>query len=30
MLRLEAHGSSNDPQQFGAIHAGEALSMLRE
>ena len=30
VLRLEAHGSSTDPQQFGATHAGEVLSRLRE
>jgi hydroxymethylbilane synthase len=29
-VRLEAHGSSKDPQQFGATHAGEVLSRLRE
>ena len=29
-LRLEAHGSSTDPQQFGAAQAGEALSKLQE
>jgi hydroxymethylbilane synthase len=29
-VRLEAHGSSTDPQQFGATHAGEVLSRLRE
>jgi hydroxymethylbilane synthase len=29
-LRLEAHGSSTDPQQFGATHAAEVLSRLRE
>jgi hydroxymethylbilane synthase len=30
VLRLEVHGSTKDPQQFGAIHAGEVLSKLRE
>jgi hydroxymethylbilane synthase len=30
VLRLEAHGSSTDPQQFGAAQAGEALAQLRE
>jgi hydroxymethylbilane synthase len=30
VLRLEAHGSSTDPQRFGADHAGEVLSRLRE
>jgi hydroxymethylbilane synthase len=30
VLRLEAHGSSTDPQQFGAAQAGEVLSKLRE
>jgi hydroxymethylbilane synthase len=30
VLRLEAHGSSMDPQQFGATHAGEVLAKLRE
>jgi hydroxymethylbilane synthase len=30
MLRLEAHGSATDPQQFGATQAGEVLSKLRE
>jgi hydroxymethylbilane synthase len=30
LLRLEAHGSSTDPQQFGAAQAGEVLSKLRE
>jgi hydroxymethylbilane synthase len=29
-VRLEAHGSSTDPQQFGATHAREVLSRLRE
>jgi hydroxymethylbilane synthase len=30
VLRLEAHGSSMDPRQFGATHAGEVLAKLRE
>jgi len=30
VLRLEAYGSSMDPQQFGATYAGEALAKLRE
>jgi hydroxymethylbilane synthase len=30
VLRLEAHGSSTDPEQFGAAQAGEVLSKLRE
>jgi hydroxymethylbilane synthase len=30
VLRLEAHGSSIDPQQFGATYAGEVLAKLRE
>jgi len=30
VLRLEAHGSSTDPQQFGAAQAGEVLAKLRE
>jgi hydroxymethylbilane synthase len=30
VLRLEAHGSSTDPQQFGAAQAGEVLAQLRE
>jgi hydroxymethylbilane synthase len=30
VLRLEAHGSSTDPEQFGVAHAGEALAQLRE
>jgi len=30
VLRLEAHGSSMDPQQFGATYAGEVLAKLRE
>ncbi len=29
-LRLEAHGSSTDPEQFGVAHAGEVLAQLRE
>ncbi len=29
-VRLEAHGSSTDPQQFGATYAGEVLSRLLE
>jgi len=29
-VRLEAHGSTKDPQQFGANHAGEVLAKLRE
>jgi hydroxymethylbilane synthase len=30
VLRLEAHGSSSDPQQFGAAQAGEVLAQLRK
>ena len=30
VLRLEADGSTEDPQQFGANHAGEVLAKLRE
>jgi hydroxymethylbilane synthase len=30
VLRLEAHGSSDDPEQFGVAHAGEVLAELRE
>ena len=30
VLRLEAHGSSEDPEQFGVAHAGEVLAQLRE
>jgi hydroxymethylbilane synthase len=30
VLRLEAHGSSDDPEQFGVAHAGEVLTQLRE
>jgi hydroxymethylbilane synthase len=30
VLRLEVHGSSTDPQQFGAAQAGEVLAQLRE
>jgi len=30
VLRLEADGSTKDPQQFGANHAGEVLAKLRE
>jgi hydroxymethylbilane synthase len=30
ILRLEAHGSSTNPEQFGAGHASEVLSQLRE
>jgi hydroxymethylbilane synthase len=29
-VRLEVHGSTKDPQQFGANHAGAALAKLRE
>ena len=29
-VRLEVHGSTKDPQQFGAKHAGEVLAKLRE
>ena len=29
-VRLEVHGSTKDPQQFGANHAGEVLAKLRE
>jgi hydroxymethylbilane synthase len=30
VLRLEAHGSATDPEQFGVAHAGEVLAKLRE
>jgi hydroxymethylbilane synthase len=30
VLRLEVHGSSDDPEQFGVGHAGEVLTHLRE
>jgi hydroxymethylbilane synthase len=30
VLRLEAHGSSTDPELFGVAHAGEVLAQLRE
>jgi hydroxymethylbilane synthase len=30
VLRLEVHGSSTDPQEFGAAQAGEVLAQLRE
>jgi hydroxymethylbilane synthase len=30
VLRLEAHGSSADPEQFGIAHAGEVLAKLRQ
>jgi hypothetical protein len=30
VLRLEAHGSSTDPEQFGVAHAGEVLAQLQE
>ena len=30
VLRLEAHGSTTDPEQFGVAHAGEVLAQLRE
>jgi hydroxymethylbilane synthase len=30
VLRLEAHGSSDDPEQFGVAHAGAVLAQLRE
>jgi hydroxymethylbilane synthase len=30
VLRLEVHGSSDDPEQFGVAHAGEVLAQLRE
>jgi hypothetical protein len=29
-VRLEVHGSTKDPQQFGANHAGAVLAKLRE
>ena len=29
VLRLEAHGSSDDPEQFGVAHAGAVLAQLR-
>jgi hydroxymethylbilane synthase len=29
-LRLEAHGSTTDPEQFGVAHAGEVLAQLRQ
>jgi hydroxymethylbilane synthase len=30
VLRLEVHGSSADPEQFGVAHAGEVLAKLRQ
>jgi hydroxymethylbilane synthase len=30
VLRLEAHGSTTDPEQFGVAHAGEVLAQLRQ
>jgi hydroxymethylbilane synthase len=30
VLRLEVHGSSTDPEQFGVAHAGEVLAKLRQ
>jgi hydroxymethylbilane synthase len=30
VLRLEAHGSSDDPEQFGVAHAGEVLARLQQ
>ncbi len=30
VLRLEAHGSSDDPEQFGVAHAGEVLAQLQQ
>jgi hydroxymethylbilane synthase len=30
LLRLEAHGSSTDPQRFGAAQAGEVLARLQD
>jgi hydroxymethylbilane synthase len=30
VIRLEAHGSTTDPQQFGVAQAGEVLAQLRE
>jgi hydroxymethylbilane synthase len=30
VIRLEAHGSTTDPQQFGVAQAGEVLTQLRE
>jgi hydroxymethylbilane synthase len=30
VLRLEVHGSTKDPQQFGATHAGEVLKEVAE
>jgi hydroxymethylbilane synthase len=30
VLRLEVHGSSDDPEQFGVAHAGEVLAQLPE
>jgi hydroxymethylbilane synthase len=30
VIRLEAHGSSTDPQQFGVAQAGDVLAQLRE
>ncbi|MGH3337961.1 MAG: hypothetical protein ACRDPL_03890, partial [Propionibacteriaceae bacterium] len=29
VLRLEAHGSTDDPEQFGVAHAGEVLAQLQ-
>jgi hypothetical protein len=30
VIRLEASGSTTDPQQFGVAQAGEVLAQLRE
>jgi hydroxymethylbilane synthase len=30
VLRLETHGSSVDPEQFGVAHAGEVLAQLQQ
>ena len=30
VLRLEAHGSSDDPDRFGVAHAGEVLAQLQQ
>jgi hydroxymethylbilane synthase len=30
VLRLETHGSSDDPEQFGVAHAGEVLAQLQQ
>ena len=30
VLRLEAHGSTDDPEQFGVAHAGEVLAQLQQ